>query len=341
MQLSICIPTYNRHNELKNCLESIYQSYLKFKKIKFEICISDNSENNKNKLVISFFRKKFKKKIKIKYNKFKNNKGVTINFLKSVSMAQADYVWTLGDDDMLTRDALKTISKLLIKKKGRIDYYFINSYNLKFNNLKDNEKLNFNTLKNKLEPFSKLKKSKELNFFELVDPRVTYDFLMAIYFSMFRRDKWNENVKILNKNLIKDKRWISNFDNTFFNQIIFAEAFKNSRAYFQSKPLSINLSDTRDWKSMYCFLEIIRYPEILDYYRKKGLGFFRYLYCKNYSLRNFANYIFKIFINRKNNSGWEYVSVKKHIIVNLIFPNALLSIFYFLTRKLFNLKSRN
>ena len=32
-------------------------------------------------------------------------------------MAQADYVWTLGDDDMLTRDALKTISKLLIKKK--------------------------------------------------------------------------------------------------------------------------------------------------------------------------------------------------------------------------------
>ena len=76
---------------------------------------------------------------------------------------------------------------------------------------------------------------------------------MAIYFSMFRRDKWNENVKILNKNLIKDKRWISNFDNTFFNQIIFAEAFKNSRAYFQSKPLSINLSDTRDWKKHVLF----------------------------------------------------------------------------------------
>ena len=33
-------------------------------------------------------------------------------------MAQADYVWTLGDDDMLTRDALKTISK--IKKKNSI-----------------------------------------------------------------------------------------------------------------------------------------------------------------------------------------------------------------------------
>ena len=50
---------------------------------------------------------------------------------------------------MLTRDALKTVSRLLTKK-GKIDYYFINSYNLKFNNFKNNEKLNFNSLKNKL-----------------------------------------------------------------------------------------------------------------------------------------------------------------------------------------------
>ena len=78
MQLSICIPTYNRHNELQNCLESIYQSYLKFKKIKFEICISDNSENNKNKLIVRLFRKKFKKKVQVKYNKFEVNKGDVI-----------------------------------------------------------------------------------------------------------------------------------------------------------------------------------------------------------------------------------------------------------------------
>ena len=80
-------------------------------------------------------------------------------------MAQADYVWTLGDDDMLTRDALKTVSRLLTKKKGKIDYYFINSYNLKFNNFKNNEKLNFNSLKNKLEPFSKFKKKQGTKFF--------------------------------------------------------------------------------------------------------------------------------------------------------------------------------
>ena len=82
---------------------------------------------------------------------------------------------------------------------------------------------------------------------------------------------------------------------------------KTQRAYFQSKPLSINLSDTRDWKSMYCFLEIIRYPEILDYYRKKGLGFFRYLYCRIIHLKILLIIFLKFLLIEKNNSGWEYV----------------------------------
>ena len=48
MSLSICIPTYNRFNELNNCLNSIYLAYSKFNKIKLEICISDNSDTNDN-----------------------------------------------------------------------------------------------------------------------------------------------------------------------------------------------------------------------------------------------------------------------------------------------------
>ena len=62
MSIAICIPTYNRFDELKNCLNSIYIAYLQFTKIKLEICISDNSETNKNLNTINYFRKKFKKK---------------------------------------------------------------------------------------------------------------------------------------------------------------------------------------------------------------------------------------------------------------------------------------
>ena len=57
MSISICIPTYNRFKELKNCLNSIYIAYSKYIKIKLEICISDNSESKKNLETIKFLEK--------------------------------------------------------------------------------------------------------------------------------------------------------------------------------------------------------------------------------------------------------------------------------------------
>ena len=68
--------------------------------------------------------------------------------------------------------------KNFLKKK--IDYFFLNSYHLKKDNVKDDFKLK--NLSKSLEPFSKLKKNMESNFFDLIDPKITYDFLMAIFF---------------------------------------------------------------------------------------------------------------------------------------------------------------
>tara|TARA_B100001057_G_scaffold199562_1_gene200227 strand:- start:3198 stop:4211 length:1014 start_codon:yes stop_codon:yes gene_type:complete len=337
MTLGICIPTYNRFYELKDCLNSIYIAYSKHNKIELEICISDNSEKNVNLKTIKYFRKKFKNKVKIKYQKFNKNKGVSLNYLKCISMSSSEFVWTIGDDDLVVPYAFKTINKLL--KKKYIDYFFLNSFHLKDNRLKKNIKSK--SLIKGLEPFSKIKKNIETNFFDLIDPKISYDFLMAIFFSMFRKKKWDANVKKLNYNKIRDKRWLANFENSCFNIIVFTQAFKNSKVFFQAKPLSINTSSSRDWKSIYYFLEIVRFPEMLDYYRKNGLNFFRYIYCKNYALRNFANYFFKIFINRNSSSGWEYVSVFRNIIINLLYPNAFLSIFYFLMRKITKMVKMN
>ena len=46
MLLSICIPTYNRINQLDNCLNSILISTKKINQTElsdFEVCISDNA----------------------------------------------------------------------------------------------------------------------------------------------------------------------------------------------------------------------------------------------------------------------------------------------------------
>ena len=59
MNIGICIPTYNRFDELKKLsLNSIYIAYLRFSKIRLEICISDNSESNRNLKAVNFYKKK-------------------------------------------------------------------------------------------------------------------------------------------------------------------------------------------------------------------------------------------------------------------------------------------
>ena len=80
-------------------------------------------------------------------------------------------------------------------------------------------------------------------------------------------------------------------------------------------------------------VEIVRIPEALDYYRSKGLNLKKYLIAKNFALRNFFNYFVKIFINGKK-MGSDYVILSKHFFPNLLFPNAWLSIFYFIFRKI-------
>ena len=94
---------------------------------------------------------------------------------------------------------------------------------------------------------------------------------------------------------IEDKNIYSTFENTAPHVIIWSSAFKNSDAYFQSNPLSVNMHGVK-WADFYPFVESIRIPEVLDYYRKAGLKLHKYL-CKIFALRklfiNLFKFIFK------------------------------------------------
>ena len=98
--------------------------------------------------------------------------------------------------------------------------------------------------------------------------------MLAMFVLMFNREKFCKNLDAFDNRKIKDKNWMSNTDNTFFYLKTCAKAFKNSKAFFCAKPLSINLQGVREWTSVYYLVEIIRIPEILDYYRTQGLKFF-------------------------------------------------------------------
>ena len=325
MLISICIPTYNRPESLLNCLNSLS---LQSKK-NFEVCISDNcSKKNIARLI-----QPFKKKLKIRYNRNSRNLGFALNLLKVSKMAKGDFIWFLGDDDLIIKNGIEKLHNI-IKKNTKCDFFWVNSFYLNKDFL-ENFSYPFNTknLPKKMRQHSPLTKSRKLKFFDLIDKKISFDYLLGIFVCVFRREKWLKNLHVIDKELIKDTRVWSNFENTCFFIKIFCSAFSKSNAYFCAKPLSVSLHGIREWGNLYPFVEIVRIPEALDYYRSKGLSLSSYIFNKNYALRNFFNYFIKIFIFG-DKMGRNYINFKKHFLSNLIYPNAWLSIIYFVNRKI-------
>jgi glycosyltransferase involved in cell wall biosynthesis len=334
MLLSICIPTFNRNNSLKNCLNSILISDKFLKDFDYEVCVSDNcSEEDVTNTILEF-----KNKLNIVFNINSENLGFSRNAIKCISMARGKFVWMIGDDDLILPNALNKIKSLIVHNTD-VDFFFLNSCYLDSNFLKkfpqpfDTNNLNFKNM----DCICKLKKDKKTNFWGVIDPNVSWEFLIGIFLSLFNKNKYLENIRVLNQKDLDDKRPWSNFDNTCTHAKILSSTFKDSVSYVCVEPLSANLIGLREWSPLYEFIEIVRIPELLDHYKSLGLNKWKFYYYKNFALRNFFNYFFKILIKGEA-SGRKYINFKKHFFYNLIYPNVWLSLIYFVIRKILNLK---
>jgi glycosyltransferase involved in cell wall biosynthesis len=330
MKLSICIPTYNRAAHLANCLNSIILCNSQ-SEYKFQVCISDNNSTDGTEDVVRHAQSK----IDIKYHRNSSNLGIPRNFLNVVSMAEGDFAWLIGDDDLLIPNAISELYKL-IDGHPDVDFIYANSFHLNTEYLKRYPSP-FDTanLPKVMVPFSKWPDEGEMRFLDLIDPRISFDFLGGMFLSVFRKSLWDQNVNQLDQNAIKDDRTFSHFDNTFPHIKIFAKAFSNSKAYFNSQPLNVCLTGAREWAPMYPFIHSVRLVEALSVYRKNGLSYWKYLFCKNYALNNalpdFANIVLY-----KEQSGYAYVNMFKLALEYSMYPNFYLSLFYFVGRRLRN-----
>ena len=330
-KLSICIPTFNRVECLDNCLNSISIAKKKHE-FDFEVCISDNcSEANVEEII-----NKYKESLKIKFNQNKSNLGLGVNILKAVSLASGEFVWILGNDDLLLPETFLYIEKLF-ENNVSVDFFYINSFHMSSTDIfSAKQPYDTNNLPNNLKRFSNFPKSFSSNFFDLINHKISFDFILGMFLAIFKKELWDKNIFKINKDYLSNKNTYSTFDNTAPHVIIWSSAFKNSKAYFQSDPLSVNLHGVREWSDLYPFVESIRIPEVLEYYRKAGLSFNRYLYYKNFALRKLLINLFKILFF-KNIKGLEYINVKKHILSNMLYPGIYLGLVYFVIRKLFKM----
>ena len=327
MKLSICIPTFNRASHLANCLKSIISCSLNAE-LNFQVCVSDNNSTDDTENVV----RTAKTEIDIKYHKNNSNIGHARNFLNVVAMADGDFIWLVGDDDLLMPYAIETLYKL-IDGHPDVDFFFVNSFHLNAEYL-TNYPSPFDTvnLPKNMVPFSKWKIEGEMPFLQLIDPRITFDFLGGMFYSVFKKKNWLMNVNVLEENALQDQRIFSHFDNTFPHVKIFAKAFSKSKAYFNVQPLNVCLSGAREWAPMSPMIVSVRLVEALQEYRKNGLSFWKYVYCKNSALKPFFPNFVKMLLYKKS-SGYAYIKPFSLLAESFMYPNFYLSFFYFIARR--------
>ena len=95
MKLSICIPTYNRADLLRECLASVIPQVLNYPEV--EVIVSDNASPDHTKEVVEEFRGQYPK---LRAYRNSRNLGYTGNQVKCFEYASGDYLAILCDDDL-------------------------------------------------------------------------------------------------------------------------------------------------------------------------------------------------------------------------------------------------
>jgi glycosyltransferase involved in cell wall biosynthesis len=113
MKLVFAIPTWNRAQQLFDCVTSIAEQKPD------AIFISDNYSNDQTPEVCNILKVKYPF---ITFIRLPEHVFAEENFKKVVSLAEGDYIWTFGDDDILLPGALDFARRLL---EHGLDFYHV------------------------------------------------------------------------------------------------------------------------------------------------------------------------------------------------------------------------
>src|SRR3989339_109376 len=121
--ISICIPTYNRADFLRECLESIVTQFEdKALMNKVEVVILDNISQDKTSDVVGVFSDKYKN---IRYCVDTEKRGIAGGQIKVGTLANGDYIWFFSDDDKHNTNSLSAVIGAIEKYKS--DVIFCNT----------------------------------------------------------------------------------------------------------------------------------------------------------------------------------------------------------------------
>lgn len=104
--LSVCIPTFNRKDYLRECLDSIKKHGFDGS---FEVVVSDNASSDGTVKLLN----EYIDHLALRWIIQDKNIGANLNFDAVVAFAEGEYCWLLGSDDVIEPNAIKHIISLI------------------------------------------------------------------------------------------------------------------------------------------------------------------------------------------------------------------------------------
>jgi len=115
--LTIAIPTYNRSECLTQLLEILAPQLAAETRV--ELLISDNASPDDTPSVVAAFRQKG---VALTYKRNETNIGADANFIQCYELAQGEYVWIFGDDDIIVPGGLREVMRRLETRRFDLLY---------------------------------------------------------------------------------------------------------------------------------------------------------------------------------------------------------------------------
>ncbi|MGH4120179.1 glycosyltransferase family 2 protein [Clostridium sp.] len=106
--LTIGIPTYNRAEFLRKCLENIYSEVGNDSRVEVLVCDNDSADNTST--IIEEFKQKYQTLV---YYKNPTNIGVSKNIQKVLELSKGEYINLHGDDDYFNEGVYYTIINMI------------------------------------------------------------------------------------------------------------------------------------------------------------------------------------------------------------------------------------
>jgi len=288
-ELIIYIPTYNRENKLRNCLEIISREIKGFEE---RVCIyvSNNGSTDNTKKVLDSYKSEW-----LIHRTHNENKDAFLNIIAAYDLPiKGKFIWIIGDDDYLLPNAIGDLLER-IEENPDVDFIFCNTmafpgddHDVIMKNYLESGQIGNGNIKSNV-----YKAIEIVDFEKLIHPKIADTLLGELMVLCFRQEKFyfdhQKAVELNNKlQAIRNEDSCSLNDFGTFAQPHNIALLQNiqatTKSLYNPLPKTFNFwGSATEWLGNYDYVfPVIILFLIKQYKEKKIIGNDKYLYLIDY-----------------------------------------------------------